>query len=226
MKAADTIGHASAAQRQCVTRRDLTDCLLEAYDFVARRAYEKFVERGGQAGQEMEDWLSAEHELLGRVPVDLCEGEEYVSAIASLPGFSGEDVEVGIEARWLVIIGCRSGDEEWADKPISTETKAETRRRDAAGSAARSRTTSHAVTKAPAKRMRDRALEKKLRDVALEAAAEFGDPNPSEIFTLIELPAEVDPERSVAVLSDGLLGIRMPKAKPRELISAGSLMAG
>ncbi|MGE0402074.1 MAG: DUF2934 domain-containing protein [Kofleriaceae bacterium] len=30
---------------------------------VARRAYEKFLERGGQHGSDVEDWLAAEAEL-------------------------------------------------------------------------------------------------------------------------------------------------------------------
>jgi len=34
-----------------------------ARDEVAQRAYERFIERGQQHGHDLEDWLSAEHEL-------------------------------------------------------------------------------------------------------------------------------------------------------------------
>lgn len=37
------------------------------YDDVARRAYELFIERGGAHGQDWDDWLSAERQLL---PID------------------------------------------------------------------------------------------------------------------------------------------------------------
>src|SRR5271168_4464699 len=52
-----------AVRRETVARCDLTDCLLQAYEFVARRAYEKFLMRGGESGKELEDWLSAEREM-------------------------------------------------------------------------------------------------------------------------------------------------------------------
>jgi len=32
-------------------------------EMIARRAYEIFVERGGQDGRDMDDWLRAEREL-------------------------------------------------------------------------------------------------------------------------------------------------------------------
>ena len=34
-----------------------------AYEEIARRAYELFMERGGKPGQEQEDWLQAEKDL-------------------------------------------------------------------------------------------------------------------------------------------------------------------
>ena len=35
---------------------------------VARRAYELFLDRGGDHGHELTDWLRAEHELSGTPP--------------------------------------------------------------------------------------------------------------------------------------------------------------
>jgi hypothetical protein len=32
-------------------------------DDISRRAYELFLERGGEHGRDLEDWLQAEHEL-------------------------------------------------------------------------------------------------------------------------------------------------------------------
>lgn len=44
------------------------------------------------------------------------------------------------------------------------------------------------------------------------AHSKGGKPSAAQSFCVLALPAEVDPERSVAVLSEGLLAIRMPKA--------------
>jgi len=38
----------------------------ELHDQVARRAYEKFLERGGTPGHEIEDWVRAEAEIIGQ----------------------------------------------------------------------------------------------------------------------------------------------------------------
>ena len=36
------------------------------HDAIARRAHQVFLERGGAHGQDLQDWLRAERELLGR----------------------------------------------------------------------------------------------------------------------------------------------------------------
>lgn len=138
------------ALREHVALCDLTDCLLQAYEFIAQRAYEKFLLRGGEAGKELEDWLDAERELLLPIAVDIEESEEFVRVLAATPGFSGAEIGVGIEPRWLAIIACHeTGDE----------------------------------------------------------------PQPSQVFSIDQLPAEVDPATATVVFSRGLLGIRMAKTK-------------
>jgi Protein of unknown function (DUF2934) len=42
----------------------------EVKDGIARRAYEIYVQRGGQNGQDVEDWLRAEKEISGK-PADV-----------------------------------------------------------------------------------------------------------------------------------------------------------
>jgi DUF2934 family protein len=37
---------------------------LPTEDDIASRAYELFVERGGEHGRDLDDWLSAKHELM------------------------------------------------------------------------------------------------------------------------------------------------------------------
>jgi HSP20 family molecular chaperone IbpA len=140
----------SPAPREYVALHDLTDCLLRAYEFIAQRAYEKFLLRGGEPGRELEDWLDAERELLLPIVVNIEESEDFVRALAATPGFSGAEIGVGIEPRWLAIIACHETDDQ---------------------------------------------------------------PEPSQVFSIHQLPAEVDPARATVIFSNGLLGIRMAKTK-------------
>jgi HSP20 family molecular chaperone IbpA len=250
-------------QRECVTLRDMTDCLLQAYDCVARRAYEIFLERGGKSGGELDDWLSAEQELLGSLAVDLAEGEDYVSALASLPGLSGAEIEIGIDPRWIVILGRRDGENDFAEFYPDPHRVAEFSRAvhtdprmlrlasanacrvpengdNQVASSPRSEDESTAFPdRAPAcipQESGREAIEPGQCRAAQPASAPGATPtsadparsssgraaNPgssatassSKLFCVLELPAEVDPERSVAVLANGILGIRMPKAVP------------
>ncbi len=84
--------------REHVTLCDLTDCLLSAYDGVARLAYEKFRIRGkDSAGNELQDWLDAESELLGQMEVDVAESGDFVNALASVPGYRSVHISLGVE---------------------------------------------------------------------------------------------------------------------------------
>jgi HSP20 family molecular chaperone IbpA len=146
---------------ETVALRDLSDCLLDAYNLISERAYQRYMQRGGRPGEELSDWLNAESELLRGIPVDIEEAPLYISALASVPAESAADVEVGIESRWLVILAHMRD----AEDPLC-----------------------------------DRAFRARKKSAA-----------PAQVFNVIELPAEVDPESSIAVLSHGILGIRMLK---------------
>lgn len=264
MKPFITIRSIGTAQRECLPLREMTDCLLQAYDCVARRAYQKFLRRGGQPGGELHDWLDAERELLGSLPVNLEDGGDFLSALASLPGLSSEEVDVGIDPRWLVIFGNRNATDESAGQVeldtdfehvaawVSTIHKdARTLRINCRGARSPdSSTTSHA----PPKLLSQLSADSELAVVAAGAGAnpardssksqsaasndgergplppssapaawqessgengrESGQENAaSQLFCVLELPAEVDPSRCIAVLANGLLGIHMPKRK-------------
>jgi HSP20 family molecular chaperone IbpA len=249
------------SRRECLPLRDMADCLLQAYDGVARRAYKKFLMRGGTPGGELDDWLSAEHELLGNLAVDVEDGAIFVSALASLPGFTSEDVDVGIDPRWLVILGRHSAadraerDEqrvdddqiaEWASalhsdartlQFHSRRTRSSMMRRAGEGTAVGANRVGAQATES----LDSEALEKDSRGgtPSLQIAARKGEAEeierpeqgpdrrrgfrrgpdaeseepavPTQLFCILELPTEVDPSRCVAVLANGLLGVRMPK---------------
>jgi hypothetical protein len=161
--------------RECIVLSDATDCLLEAYDVVSRRAYENFLSRGPGPDGDLQDWFRAERDLLLNFPIHLQESEGFVYALASVPGATGERLAVGIESHWLVILAhhARNGQ----ITPAATE-----------GSSASLHSSD------------SRGLEPLLED-----------DRPAKSVCILELPADVDAKRSIAVLSDGVLGIRMPK---------------
>jgi HSP20 family molecular chaperone IbpA len=256
-----TIQRKVDSRRECLPLRDMADCLLQAYDGVARRAYKKFLLRGGTPGGELDDWLNAEHELLGNLAVDVEDGGIFVSALASLPGLTSEDVDVGIDPRWLVILGRHSAadraerDEqrvdddqiaEWASvihsdartlQFHSRRTRSSMMRRTGEGTAVGSNSTGAqaaesadsearekdskdgtpnpqtAARKGEAEEItrREDGLDRR-RGIWREPDAESEEPvGPTQLFCILELPTEVDPTRCVAVLANGLLGVRMPK---------------
>ncbi|HXN99492.1 MAG TPA: DUF2934 domain-containing protein [Candidatus Acidoferrales bacterium] len=187
----------SLALREFVPLSDLTEALLCAYDRVARRAYDKFMDRGARTGSELEDWLDAEQEILGQMEVDVAESAGFVTALASLPGYRSAQITLGVEPRWLLIFGCQASDER-SEAPGLVRALGPLRgppRMDAA---------SLAVMCAHASREN------------IPARTANPEHQASHLFCIMELPAEVDPARCTAILSNGLLGIHMWKGTARE----------
>jgi HSP20 family molecular chaperone IbpA len=200
------------AQRDCITLSDATDCLLEAYDCVARRAYEYFVERGPRPGGELADWLNAERELLLGFTVNVEHSTQFIYAMASIPGATAARIEIGIEARWLVIL-------------VQASCPAQVRRDEAVSGVSRSFDLGLAIGrgKSPSAGVDggrescvgvSRAIDTRIVEPRVPDSRE-DDRGPSKSVCILELPASVDAARSIAILSDGLLAIRMPKINSR-----------
>jgi HSP20 family molecular chaperone IbpA len=196
----------SSALREFVPQSDLTESLLCAYDQVARRAYDKFMDRGARTGSELEDWLDAEQEILGLMEADVAESAGFVTALASLPGYRSAQITLGIEPRWLLIFGCREPDDR-------TDAPGLVRSLDPLRGPPRMDAASLAVMCAHASRENFPA---RTADPAHPA---------SHLFCIMELPAEVDPACCTAILSNGLLGIRMSKVRAKKIETAKIALA-
>jgi HSP20 family molecular chaperone IbpA len=61
---------------------------------IERRAFDLFEKRGGELGHDLEDWLKAEHELLGWPSAELTEKDGVYQMEIALPGFAAKDVEI------------------------------------------------------------------------------------------------------------------------------------
>jgi HSP20 family protein len=83
---------------------------------IARRAYELFASSGFTDGHDLEDWLLAESELFGKMPVELSETDRELTVTAGLPGFTEKDIEIKVEPRRLFITGRREEKSEQKQK--------------------------------------------------------------------------------------------------------------
>jgi HSP20 family molecular chaperone IbpA len=74
---------------------------------IARRAFQLFERNGFRMGEDLENWLRAESELLHPIQVELAEDEDRNELIlrAELPGFTEKDVEVKTEPGRIYITG-------------------------------------------------------------------------------------------------------------------------
>jgi HSP20 family molecular chaperone IbpA len=193
--------------------RDMSDCLLAVYDEVSRRAFQRGVVRGARAGSDRDDWNAAEEDLFARISVDFEESGGNLYALASLPGCAGTEIAVAVDECWLLIAGYvdsrgrECADEDFGDCAVedfdqgncsggSAKKPAMIRARESCGQGDEDGKRENLGTQSD-----ERDAEQRMP--ILRA------PRP---FCVVALRAKVDPERSVAVLSNGLLAIRMGKA--------------
>jgi len=79
--------------------------MQQAYNRVARRAYELYENRGREDGHDLEDWFRAEAEVLNARPVEIREVDDQITVRAQVPGLSEEDIAVRVAPRRLVVTG-------------------------------------------------------------------------------------------------------------------------
>lgn len=197
----------ASAPWESVALRDLSECLLEAYDAVACRADELLQERGDNPGDELEDWRRAEDEVLQKIPIDVQESDLAITALANVPGYSAGEIELGIDSRWIVILGRH------ACSQVCTESAGREHASDNhVGGSIFGRNSGPYVDECPP----SGPPPGDETDCLQAAPVDHQPPREIErqVFAVAQLPAAVDPARCCAVLHDGLLGIRMLKAEP------------
>jgi HSP20 family protein len=74
---------------------------------VRQRAFDLFASRGGSLGRDLDDWITAEREVLGSSPSALMEHPDEFEVDVALPGFKADDVEVTATPRELVLHAAR-----------------------------------------------------------------------------------------------------------------------
>jgi HSP20 family protein len=100
------------------TPEDLLARADQAFQAIARRAFELFEGNGRGFGHDAEDWFNAESELLHPTHLTLAESDGSFTVQAEVPGFSAKDLEVSVEPQRLTIAGKRETSKEEKDKKI------------------------------------------------------------------------------------------------------------
>jgi HSP20 family molecular chaperone IbpA len=206
------LGKSSETLREQIPLRDMSDCLLAVYDEVSRRAFQRCIVRGAQEGSDREDWKAAEDDLFARISVDFEESGGNLYALASLPGCAGTELTVAVDECWLLIAGYgdaslqENAAEDFGDNlpaEYGTDCSSE---ENASADAVRGRAARELCAD---DEHRDSAAVQNDERHAKSRVPILRAPRP---FCVVALRAKVDPGRSVAVLSNGLLAIRMGKA--------------
>jgi HSP20 family protein len=70
---------------------------------IAVRAHDLFMERGGEHGRDLDDWLAAEADLAVKPPIEIVETEKELVIRAALPGFEPKEIQVSVTPNQLLI---------------------------------------------------------------------------------------------------------------------------
>ena len=70
---------------------------------IMRRAYEIFESSGRTNGHDLDDWLTAERELIWAPPIELEEGDHELTVKMSAPGFDSKEIAVEVTPEDLLV---------------------------------------------------------------------------------------------------------------------------
>jgi HSP20 family protein len=98
-------GKAEGFKPMLVKAEKMFERLAEITKETAHKAFEIFQRRGGEFGRELDDWFSAESEVLLPVKVEVTETDKQINVRAAVPGFKPEDIEVTVKDNILILSG-------------------------------------------------------------------------------------------------------------------------
>ena len=84
---------------------EMDRCMKNAFDLVARRAYELYESRGSEHGHDIEDWFQAESEMFHPITVEMGDPGDAYTAFAVVSGYHPENLKISTEPRRLTICG-------------------------------------------------------------------------------------------------------------------------
>lgn len=72
---------------------------------ISQRAFSLFQQRGGFDGQDLNDWLRAESDILKSVPIEMSESKDGFIVRAEVPGFEAKEISVQADPNSIYIHG-------------------------------------------------------------------------------------------------------------------------
>lgn len=92
--------------------------LADRLEAVRKRAFDRFAMRGGEPGHELEDWVTAEREILGWPVAELKERNGSYEIDVTLPGFSPRDIDVTATPKELIVHAVSTSDRSGDDSRV------------------------------------------------------------------------------------------------------------
>jgi len=77
--------------------------LEKQFEQVRRRAFDLFEKRGRELGHAVEDWLKAEHDVVGWPAAELSDKEAKYDLTLTLPGYDPKDIEVTVTPSKIIV---------------------------------------------------------------------------------------------------------------------------
>jgi|SRR5579863_420502 len=87
----------------------LARLMRDVNDEIRERAYRLFLERAGEDGRDLDDWIAAERELLCSPPCEVTENETEVRIKAQVQGFDAKAIQVDVLPESITIESCAGG---------------------------------------------------------------------------------------------------------------------
>ena len=75
------------------------------YREIGRRAFERFLERGGLHGYDRQDWIDAERSLVFAPPAELVEEDAEFKIRIAVPGIEPSQIRVSVLPRTVIVDG-------------------------------------------------------------------------------------------------------------------------
>ena len=99
----DTKATVAAPAPEIRSGKELGDLKAQIQEAIAHRAYEFYEARGHQHGLDLQDWFRSETELLHPLKVDTWQSEKEITVTAEIPGFTPEELKIGLEPRSVLL---------------------------------------------------------------------------------------------------------------------------
>ncbi len=77
----------------------------DTFEMIRKKAFEMFERRGGNPGQELDDWLRAERDLFWVPPAELAETDKELQITVAVPGFDPKEVHVTAQPGEILVRG-------------------------------------------------------------------------------------------------------------------------